>query len=123
MTKISIIFDVDGTLVDISESYTQTVIMTSYIYCDQILGIKDLPALSYWFTKEFYNDLKELIGFNNDYTCTAVMIDFLLVQFNPKNYNTTNIPFLSCSFSGLHVNSLIQLKRRWLDYLENTYKN
>lgn len=123
MNKYAIIFDVDGTLVDITESYAQTVILTSYIYCDKILGIRNLPKLSNWFTNDFYVDLKKISGFNSDYLCTVVFIDFLLLQLQTTTFSTTKIPFTTCSFFELKVSSLIHLQREWNDYLDKYFRN
>lgn len=123
VNNIAIIFDVDGTLVDISESYAETVILTSYIYSEKILGIKNLPTISNWFTLDFYNDLKKLVGFNSDYVCTSVFVEFLLHQLDTTVIKVTTIPLMECSFSELNIESLSQLKERWITWLEKHYSD
>ena len=80
-SDFSIVFDVDGTLVNIKESYSQTVSLTSFLYCKIILGIKNLPTFDKWIVNPFLLDLKKLSGFNSDYLCTTAIIDFFF-EFN-----------------------------------------
>ena len=122
-TKLVIIFDVDGTLVDVSQSYKLTDLLTSYIYADMILGIKDLPSPEDWFTVNFIDDLKEMVGFNNDYTCTAVLLDFFLSIISPTRETFETLPFSNVSYNKLGIKSLNGLKQSWDEYLQENYKD
>lgn len=120
--SIGIIFDIDGTLIDVSESYPQVVIVTTYIYCEKILGMKDLPMLENWFTIDFIQDLKNILGFNNDYVCASALINFIVGLCNPEDIDLDEIPLLPISFSNLNIPSITQLKDAWKNYLEKTFK-
>lgn len=121
--KTVIIFDVDGTLVDISKSYKSTDLITSYIYVQKVLGIKDLPALENWFTVDFIDDVKERVGFNNDYTCTATILDFFLQILELQVDNYDEISLKNVSFKILHIKSMSEVKTRWYKYLKEKFSD
>ena len=119
--KLAIIFDVDGTLVDVSESYKQTDLITPYIYAQKALGIRDLPTVDNWFTVDFIDDLKEKAGFNNDYTCTTTLLDFFLEILNLKVDNYDVISMKNVSFETLHIKRMSEVKTRWYKYLKEKF--
>ena len=116
---ISIIFDVDGTLVDVTDSYEKTTLLTVYIYLKEIVGLVNLPSLDSWFSKKHIKQLKSIPGFNSDYTCATALINFVLEFLDPQNSQTTSIPFLPVKFPANRFRNY--LNHSWDDYLRNTF--
>ena len=68
-----IIFDVDGTLVDVTQSYRETAPAAARIYLG-LLGLQP-PVL----TGDVYDIFKRMTGFNDDWDLTAGLLRVLLV--------------------------------------------
>lgn len=118
--SIALIFDFDGTLVEVANSYYQTIIHTSYIYFEKIIGWKKLPELSSWFNIGHVNDLKSLDGFNNDYICTAAIILFLLQNSEILiDKNHSNLPLSPGIYREKVKKSPIELHFEWNSYITN----
>ena len=72
-----IIFDVDGTLVDVTRSYRETAPAAARIYLE-LLGLQP-PAL----TGDVYDTFKRMTGFNDDWDLTAGLLRVLLTGLPP----------------------------------------
>jgi phosphoglycolate phosphatase-like HAD superfamily hydrolase len=72
-----IIFDVDGTLIDVTLSYRETAPATVHIYLRQ-LGLEP-PIL----TGDVYDTFKRMTGFNDDWDLTAGLLRVLLAGLPP----------------------------------------
>jgi phosphoglycolate phosphatase-like HAD superfamily hydrolase len=68
-----IIYDVDGTLVDVTRSYRETAPAAARIYLE-LLGLQP-PVL----TGDVYDTFKRMTGFNDDWDLTAGLLRVLLV--------------------------------------------
>ena len=72
-----IIFDVDGTLVDVTDSYRQVIVLAAAKYLD-LLGLQP-PEL----TGDCYDHFKRMGGFNDDWDLTAGLLELLLATLPP----------------------------------------
>lgn len=72
-----VIFDVDGTLVDISESYRLTAPLAATRYLE-LLGLS-LPPL----TGDAYDQFKLMGGFNDDWDLTTGLLEVLVADLPP----------------------------------------
>jgi HAD superfamily hydrolase (TIGR01548 family) len=68
-----LIFDMDGVLIDVSNSYRETIARTIRIYFDECFGIKLKPI-----TKAKISLFKSVGGFNNDWDLTSGFLLYLL---------------------------------------------
>jgi len=71
-----LVFDMDGVLIDVSESYRKTIARTVQIYLETCLGFKKGSALL--ITEEHIASFKMAGGFNNDWDLTSGLLLFLL---------------------------------------------
>jgi HAD superfamily hydrolase (TIGR01548 family) len=71
-----LIFDMDGVLIDVSNSYRRTIQRTVQIYLETCLGFKN-PRKTL-ITKEEISLFKATGGFNNDWDLTSGLITYLL---------------------------------------------
>jgi HAD superfamily phosphatase len=71
-----LVFDMDGVLIDVSESYRKTIAKTVQIYLETCLGFKkgSVPLI----TGEHIASFKMAGGFNNDWDLTSGLLLFLL---------------------------------------------
>jgi phosphoglycolate phosphatase-like HAD superfamily hydrolase len=74
-----IIFDVDGTLVDVTRSYRETAPAAARIYLE-LLGVQP-PVL----TGDVYDTFKRMTGFNDDWDLTAGLLRVLLAGLSPAS--------------------------------------
>ena len=74
-----IIFDVDGTLVDVTRSYRETAPTAARIYLG-LLGLQP-PVL----TGDVYDTFKRMTGFNDDWDLTAGLLRVLLAGLPPAS--------------------------------------
>ena len=74
-----IIFDVDGTLVDVTRSYRETAPTAARVYLE-LLGLQP-PVL----TGDVYDTFKRMTGFNDDWDLTAGLLRVLLVGLPPAS--------------------------------------
>jgi len=74
-----IIFDVDGTLVDVTRSYRETAPAAARIYLE-LLGLQP-PIL----TGDVYDTFKRMTGFNDDWDLTAGLLRVLLAGLPPTS--------------------------------------
>jgi len=85
-----LIFDMDGVLVDVSNSYRETIAQTIRIYFDECFGIKLKPI-----TKADISLFKSAGGFNNDWNLTSGFLLYLLslsgIPSSPKKKKFSNI--------------------------------
>ena len=82
----TLIFDVDGVLVDVRESYKNTVCLTVQFYFEEILQFKGSQKL---ILPEEVDYFKMAGGFNNDWELTSAVILFYLMK--TAEYNLKNI--------------------------------
>lgn len=68
-----LIFDMDGVLIDVSQSYRKTIQQTIHIYLQHCLGLKTDPVSS-----DAIALFKSAGGFNNDWDLTAGFLLYLL---------------------------------------------
>ncbi len=71
-----LVFDMDGVLIDVSESYRKTIAKTVQIYLETCLGFKkgSAPLI----TEEHIASFKMAGGFNNDWDLTSGLLLFLI---------------------------------------------
>jgi len=74
-----IIFDVDGTLVDVTRSYRETAPAAARIYLE-LLGLQP-PVL----TGDVFDTFKRMTGFNDDWDLTAGLLRVLLAGLPPAS--------------------------------------
>ena len=116
-----IIFDMDGTLIDVYQSYGLSTLETAYLYCEQIFGWKYLPDLENWFQFNHINDLKKLAGFNSDYHCSLALIDFLLSLIpdsNQRPIQKKSLPWDDQQFFSILPDFPVNLTSQWNNYLK-----
>ncbi len=68
-----LIFDMDGVLIDVSQSYRKTIQQTIHTYLKECLGLK-----ADWISSEAISLFKSAGGFNNDWDLTAGFLLYLL---------------------------------------------
>ncbi|MHA1984162.1 MAG: HAD family hydrolase, partial [Candidatus Hodarchaeales archaeon] len=117
--EIALIFDVDGTLIDVKNSYIQTILLTSYIYAKKVLGFQKLPLIDKWFTVTHVNDLKRIKGFNNDFTCTSALLLFFMELFKPLKKAYQTIPLLSEDSLIATISNINSFNEEWKEFLSN----
>ena len=71
-----LVFDMDGVLIDVSESYRKTIAKTVQTYLETCLGFKRRSAPL--ITGEHISSFKMAGGFNNDWDLTSGLLLFLL---------------------------------------------
>ena len=71
-----LIFDMDGVLIDVSNSYRETIQRTVRVYLEACLGFKGLPKGLV--TEEDISLFKSAGGFNNDWDLTSGFLLYLL---------------------------------------------
>jgi HAD superfamily phosphatase len=71
-----LVFDMDGVLIDVSESYRKTISKSVQIYLETCLGFK--KGLAPLITEEHIASFKMAGGFNNDWDLTSGLLLFLL---------------------------------------------
>ena len=71
-----LVFDMDGVLIDVSDSYRKTIAKTVQIYLETCLGFKkgSAPLI----TEEHISSFKMAGGFNNDWDLTSGLLLFLI---------------------------------------------
>ena len=74
-----IVFDVDGTLVDVTRSYRETAPAAARIYLE-LLGLQP-PVL----TGDVFDTFKRMTGFNDDWDLTAGLLRVLLAGLPPAS--------------------------------------
>jgi phosphoglycolate phosphatase-like HAD superfamily hydrolase len=74
-----LIFDVDGTLIDVTRSYRETAPAAARIYLE-LLGLQP-PVL----TGDVYDTFKRMTGFNDDWDLTAGLLRVLLSGLPPAS--------------------------------------
>jgi HAD superfamily hydrolase (TIGR01548 family) len=93
----TIIFDIDGVLVDVSSSYYQTIIDTVQYYFSSILKI---PGKHKLVDKQMIDSFKIIGGFNNDWELTAAAVLYYLWKMEEQQLKSTeelsvNFPIIS----------------------------
>jgi len=83
----TIIFDVDGVLVDVSASYYQTIIDTVQYYFNSIIGIS--PGKGKLIDEQVIDNFKTIGGFNDDWELSAAAVLFYLWKM--KKYQLSTI--------------------------------
>jgi len=81
----TIIFDIDGVLVDVSASYHQSVIDTVQYYFLNIINISGKEKLV---DRQIINSFKLLGGFNDDWELTAAAVLYYLWKMKKYNLKT-----------------------------------
>ncbi|MCX8117303.1 MAG: HAD family hydrolase [Desulfobacterota bacterium] len=71
-----LIFDMDGVLVDVSQSYRKAIQQTIGLYLEQCLGLKPIRV-----SNEEITLFKSAGGFNNDWDLTSGFLRYLLSEF------------------------------------------
>ncbi len=75
-----LIFDMDGVLVDVSESYRDAVRRTAQIYMEDVIG--NTHTVGDLVTREDVAALKMAGGFNNDWDLTTAILEYLLARLD-----------------------------------------
>ena len=71
-----LIFDMDGVLIDVSNSYRETILRTVPIYLETCLGVE--RGKRGWVTERDISLFKSVGGFNNDWDLTSGLLLYLL---------------------------------------------
>jgi HAD superfamily phosphatase len=82
----TIIFDIDGVLVDVSASYYQTIIDTVQYYFTKILKI---PGNATLFDKQMIDSFKMISGFNDDWELTAAAVLYYLWKMEEQQLKSS----------------------------------
>jgi HAD superfamily hydrolase (TIGR01548 family) len=104
-----LIFDMDGVLIDVSQSYRETIQETVQIYLEACLGFEREERRLV--TKEDISLFKSAGGFNNDWDLTSGLLFYLLsisgIPPSPKQKRFSSIEeaasYLKRKSSGLHL--------------------
>jgi len=112
-----LIFDMDGVLIDVSQSYRKTIQQTIHIYLEHCLGLKATLV-----SPEEISLFKSAGGFNNDWDLTAGFLLYLLsaskVPPLPKQKKFSSlddiVPHLRQHLSNFHQKKPIGVKRNHL---------
>lgn len=120
-SSTTIVFDIDGTLVDVTKSYLWTILETSRLYCEKILGWENTPPHTEWFTQNHVNDLKKLKGFNSDYVCATALIIFILdnVEITPTLPKDPSPPICPGSYAAYLNKSVSEIQEAWKLYIRS----
>jgi phosphoglycolate phosphatase-like HAD superfamily hydrolase len=113
-----LIFDMDGVLIDVSNSYRETIRRTVHIYLEKYLGFES--GKGRLVTKEEITLFKSIGGFNNDWDLTSGLLLYLLslsdIPPSPKRKRFSAIkeiiPYLKTESSKFpkNVANLLQKK-------------
>jgi HAD superfamily hydrolase (TIGR01548 family) len=105
-----IVFDMDGVIVDVSESYRDTVRQTARLFFKGALGWNNLPTPL--FSLHDLSKIKQSGGLNNDWELTYHVLDLLLTQVSVPSLPNETDPWL------LHEQMLKGCKlERLIDFL------
>ena len=115
-----LIFDMDGVLIDVSNSYRKTIQRTIQIYLESCLEFE--RSRRGWITDEEISLFKSVGGFNNDWDLTSGLLLYLLstsgISPLPKRKKFSSIPevvsYLKTKSSMFHRKTPIRLKRKQL---------
>jgi phosphoglycolate phosphatase-like HAD superfamily hydrolase len=92
-----VVFDMDGTLIDVSDSYREAAPLTATRYL-RLLGLQP-PVL----TGELYDLFKRMGGFNDDWDLTAGILEVLLARLPlAPPLSTVDAPDLDSLIQRLH---------------------
>jgi HAD superfamily hydrolase (TIGR01548 family) len=105
-----IVFDMDGVIVDVSESYRDTVRQTARLFFKGAPGWNNLPTPL--FSLHDLSKIKQSGGLNNDWELTYYVLDLLLTQVSVPSLPNETDPWL------LHEQMLKGCKlERLIDFL------
>jgi HAD superfamily phosphatase len=77
MLKLDVlIFDIDGVLIDVSESYRRAIRQAAQIYLEQVIGLA--PYAGELVSRADVAALKLAGGFNNDWDLTTALVEYFL---------------------------------------------
>ncbi|MDE3089437.1 MAG: HAD hydrolase-like protein [Chloroflexota bacterium] len=112
-----LIFDIDGVLIDVSESYRKAIRQTPQIYLESIMGLS--PCNRDLVSREEVAALKLAGGFNNDWDATAVLVKYFLAQLDvqpgtPRPQTAKEI-IASIRQAGKHIHTSVESLRRRKD--------
>lgn len=79
----TLIFDMDGVLIDVSESYRTATRLTVQFYFERLLGLA--PDAGELVAREEVSALKLAGGFNNDWDLTAALVRYYLALIPPQS--------------------------------------
>ena len=82
-TKNLIVFDMDGVIVDVSESYRETVRLTARLFFKDAPGWNSLPDPL--FSLNDLAGIKQSGGLNNDWELTYYLLELLITQVSVPN--------------------------------------
>lgn len=116
-----LIFDMDGVLVDVSNSYRRTIQRTIQIYLESCLGFKERGKKG-WVTDEQISFFKSTGGFNNDWDLTSGLLLYLLsisgISRLPKRKRFSSVhelvSYLNIKSSQTRSKTSVQLSRKEL---------
>lgn len=106
----SVIFDIDGVLVDVSNSYRQAIIRTVMEFAGKRVSNSDIDKL------------KEIPGFNNDWDCTYALAKGIWKPLDGRQRNSGEYLKMKEYFQKIYLGELIQkeeslVELETLDYL------
>src|SRR4030043_2267249 len=115
-----LIFDMDGVLIDVSDSYRKTIQRTIQIYLKTCLGFE--RNRGDWVRDEEISLFKLTGGFNNDWDLTSGLFLYLLsisdIPPLPKQKRFSTIQeivfYLKTKSSAFHQKTVIRLRRKHL---------
>ena len=92
MLKLDVlIFDIDGVLIDVSESYRRAIRQTVQIYLQQVIGLT--PCDGELVSQEDVTALKLAGGFNNDWDLTTAIVKYFLSMLDAPHPHPVPPPF------------------------------
>lgn len=77
-----LIFDIDGVLVDVSESYRDAVRRTAQLYLEAVIGLP--PCDGDWVSREDVAAFKLAGGFNNDWDLTTGIVRYFVARLDAQ---------------------------------------
>ena len=83
----TLVFDIDGVLIDVCDSYREAICRTVQFYFKEILHFQGSQNLIY---PEEIEHFKMAGGFNNDWDLTSAVIPFYLMKARKDNLNNLN---------------------------------
>ncbi len=104
-----LLFDMDGVLIDVSDSYRTATRATVQFYFERLLGLT--PFAGDLVSRDDVTALKLAGGFNNDWDLTTALIKYFLSLIDPQPYSALDVDDLGTV--GKHmVTTVAELARR-----------
>jgi HAD superfamily hydrolase (TIGR01548 family) len=119
-----LVFDIDGVLIDVSESYRNAARQTVQMYLETCLGLP--PCSEDLVSHEDVAEFKLVGGFNNDWDLTTAILKYFLTRFDPQpavhfSPEANSADVLSFLHeAGSHIDTTVEAMRQHKDILAFT---